>query len=161
MKETSCTGSVLSNVDIQEFISSKDIVISPMNNDNITPLGYNLSFTKFIYSINRKILTEIYEEKGELYCYIEPNDTVLIMSHEAVWISNKLVGTFHSKVGIVSQGLGHISTTLDPEWEGPLLFSLNNPTNKKIKLTIGETISGGIKYKSFVTLILYTLITTP
>lgn len=93
-----------------------------------------------------------------LYCYVEPNDTVLILTQEAVWVSNNIAGTFHSKVGIVSIGFGHISTTLDPNWEGPLLISLNNPTKKRLKLVIGEEKPEGNKYKSFITLIFYKMI---
>ncbi|MFE4430888.1 hypothetical protein ACFRH9_28615 [Peribacillus butanolivorans] len=147
---------VLSDNDILEKIESKEIVICPFNEDNLSPVGYNLSFTKFIYSIKNNLLTKIEKDEAanELYCFIEPNDTVLILTREAVWVSNKFNGTFHSKVGIVSKGFGHISTTLDPHWEGPFLISLNNPTSKKLKLCIAEDTEGGTKYNTFVTLIL-------
>lgn len=103
------------------------LVICPFNEKNLTPVGYNLSFTKFIFSTKNKLLYKVYTDKktDEVYCIIEPNDTVLILTQEAVWVSEELAGTFHSKVGIVSKGFGHISTTLDPNWEGPLLISLN------------------------------------
>ena len=149
---------VLSDVDIKEYIDKNEIVIYPYDDYNLTGLGYNLSFTKFIYSINKKTLCNIQSEGNNLFCYAEPNDTLLIISHEAVWISKSLSGTFYSKVGIVSKGFGHISTTLDPEWEGPLLFSLNNPTNQRIKFLIGNKTEDGIKYETFVTLILHKMI---
>jgi hypothetical protein len=85
--------------------------------------------------------------------YVEPNDTVLILTQEEVWVSEQIAGTFHSKVGIVSSGFGHISTTLDPNWEGPLLISLNNPTRKRLKLIIGKEEAEATNYNSFVTLI--------
>ena len=42
-------------------------------------------------------------------------------------------------------------TTLDPGWEGKLLISINNPTNKKIKFSIKKKVYGSIIYNSFVT----------
>lgn len=160
MSNEGISAGVLSDVDIKKYIQNKEILIHPFSIDKLTPLGYNLSFTKFIYSINDKMLLEISEENNKLFCHIKPHDTVLIISLEAVWISKSLMGTFHSKVGIVSKGFGHISTTLDPDWEGPLLFSLNNPTNQTLKLEIGEEKDGEIEYNTFVTLIMYKLATT-
>ena len=61
------------------------------------------------------------------------------------------MGTFHSKVKIVSNGFGHISTTLDPDWKGPLLIALNNPSSRRIKLVI----SSNGKPVPFVTLMFY------
>lgn len=151
---------MLSDYDIKESIKNNEIVICPFNKEKLTPLGYNLSFTKFILSTKNKLLYKIQTDKKthELYCIVEPNDTILILTQEAVWVSEKMAGTFHSKVGIVSKGFGHISTTLDPNWEGPLLISLNNPTKQKIKLVIGKDGEDGIKYKTFVTLIFYRMV---
>ena len=151
---------LLSDVDIQKFIDKRKISITPFNESNLTPVGYNLTFTKFIYSVNKDLLIKIEkdEKTRENYCFIPQNDTVLILTNEAVWVSEEIAGTFHSKVGIVSKGFGHIGTTLDPKWEDPLLISLNNPTKNRIKLIISSEEMGVQKYKSFVTLILYKML---
>jgi len=152
----------LSDVDISEYIKEKKIVIWPIEDDNLTAVGYNLTPTEFIFSINNRLLVSIINNGHEKYCYIEPHDTVLILTREAVWVSKEIAGTFHSKVGIVSQGFGHISTTLDPKWQGPLLISLNNPTNQKLKFLIAKLENSSdkldFKYCSFVTLIFYRLV---
>lgn len=148
----------LSNEDI-EILLDKDIVICPYSKKNLTDIGYNLTPTEFIFSINRGLLIPIHNVNNEKYCWIEPHDTVLIITREAVWVSEKISGTFHSKVKIVSQGFGHISTTLDAFWEGPLLIALNNPTNKKLKFVIGKDEGNGFSYSSFVTLIFYRMVT--
>lgn len=150
----------LSDVDIEDYINKKQIFIHPFTVKKLTPLGYNLSFTKFIYSINDKMLLEILERDSRLFCSVKPHDTVLIISLESVWLSKNMIGTFYSKVGIVSKGFGHISTTLDPGWEGPLLFSLNNPTNQTLELEIGEEKDGEVNYNTFVTLIFEKLMST-
>ena len=68
---------------------------------------------------------------------------MLFFSKEYIKVSNSIAGTFHSKVGRVCQGLGHISTTLDPTWQGQLIISVNNPTSKEIQLELDEN-SGNI-----------------
>jgi deoxycytidine triphosphate deaminase len=148
----------LSNEDIEEILN-KDIVVWPYNKKNLTDIGYNLTPTEFIFSINNGLLVQVHNNNNEKYCWIEPHDTVLIITREAVWVSEKISGTFHSKVKIVSQGFGHISTTLDAFWEGPLLISLNNPTKKRLKFVIGRDEGNGFEYCSFVTLIFYRMVT--
>lgn len=134
----------LSDEDIIQILD-KDIVICGYDEENLTDIGYNLTPTEFIFSINRGLLVKIYNDNNQKYCYIEPNDTVLIITREAVWVSENISGTFHSKVKIVSKGFGHISTTLDAHWEGPLLISLNNPTKKRLKFVLGEDKGKGFK----------------
>lgn len=132
---------MLSDVDIRQC-RGKDIFVEPYDKDDLTPLGYNLNPSDFVYSTTRESLVP--EENG--YYQIRPNETVLILTKEYVWVSKKIAGTFHSKVGVVSLGFGHISTTLDPGWKGNLLISLNNPTTETLRLPAN---------KSFVTLIFY------
>lgn len=134
---------MFSDRDIKAYLS-KEIVIHPYSENNLTPLGYNLSPSDFVFSLQDKDL--ILEKDG--YYHIKPHDTVLILTKESVWISKKIAGTFHSKVGVVSNGFGHISTTLDPNWNGPLLISINNPTKMELKLPVDKT---------FITLIFYKL----
>lgn len=66
-----------------------------------------------------------------------------------------IAGTFHSKVRCSAMGLGNVSTTLDPNWRGKLLFSLNNPTKRKIKLVIEEKNDGARKAVGLITMVLY------
>ena len=148
----------LSDEDLKSILD-KEIVICDYSESNLTDIGYNLTPTEFIFSINEGLLVPIKDEENKKFCWIEPNDTVLILTREAVWVSEQIAGTFHSKVKIVSQGFGHISTTLDANWEGPLLISLNNPTKKRLKFVLGEYKNDGFKYSSFVTLILYRMST--
>lgn len=151
---------VLSDVDIKRSIENNEMVICPFNEDNLTPTGYNLTTTEFVFSIKNKLLCKIErDEHGNIYTFIEPHDTVLILTKEAVWISKDYIGTIHSRVGLVSKGFGHISTTIDPDWEGPLLISLNNPTNKRIRLDISSVTSEGKKHKTFATVVFYKTIT--
>lgn len=125
-------GSTLSNIDIEQAIESGDIFITPYNRLQLQPSGYNLTPTRFFYSTKKKRLLPVHETEEETYVIIDKNDTVLVRTRETIVVSPRLSGAFYSKVKVVSQGFGHVSTTLDPEWEGQLLISLNNPTNKKL-----------------------------
>lgn len=151
---------VLSDVDIRKAIENLDILITPFDESKLTPLGYNLTPTRFIFSIKRRTIEKIRNEKGLEYVMIRPNDTVLVLSRESLFVSSKIMGTFHSKVGMVSKGFGHVSTTLDPFWEGPLLFAINNPTAKRIKLPIQKVIKDNNKifHYSFITVIFQSLL---
>lgn len=148
----------LSDEDIGKLLD-RDIVICGYSEKNLTDIGYNLTPTEFVFSTNNGMLVPIYNSSNQKFCWVNPNDTVLILTREAVWVSESISGTFHSKVKLVSHGFGHISTTLDALWEGPLLISLNNPTKKKLKFVLGEDTGNGFEYCSFVTLIFYRMVT--
>lgn len=160
---------MLSNVEILAAIERGEIAIATFdptneNDSRLTPAGFNFSFTKFIVSMNDKMFYRIYEDepedgKSNLYFIIGAGDTALALTKESIWVSKKYAGTFHSKVRYVSQGLGHISTTLDPGWMGQLLISVNNPNRRSIKVNIGQKdcATGEITYATFLTLCLYKL----
>ena len=133
---------MLSGNDIIKYIVSGDIKIYPFDKKNLTGIGYNLSTTYFAFSVTQGLLLTVYEKiiqhKVKHYVYIPKNDTVLFFSKEYISVSNKIAGIFESKVSRVCQGLGHISTTLDPTWHGQLIISVNNPTSRDIKFELDE-----------------------
>jgi deoxycytidine triphosphate deaminase len=142
----------LTDTDIGSLID-KEIVIHPYNIDNLTPVGYNISFSEFIYSLATRTFVNIIDNgKEPAYFIIKPNETVLVLSNETIWVSKNIGGTFHSKVSIVTKGLGHVSTTLDPGWHGQLLIPVNNPTKRKIQIPI-RNVKG--VFATFITLVLY------
>ena len=136
---------MLSRDDIRLALTEGHLKIFPFESKNLTGIGYNLSTTDFAFSINQGILLTIHhkitDDGVERYVTIPANDTALFFSKEYIEIDHTLAGTFHSKVFRVSEGLGHISTTLDPTWKGQLLISINNPTSKGIKFDLDK--SGG------------------
>lgn len=145
-------GGTLSDVDIQRELKDGKIFIAPYDNDQLQPAGYNLTPTNFFYSTKKKKFLMVHKDEEETYVIIDKNDTVLVMTRESIAISPSLTGAFYSKVKIVSEGFGHVSTTLDPNWEGQLLISLNNPTNRKLKFSIEKNVYGKRIHNSFVTL---------
>lgn len=127
---------MLSRDDIKRAMVEGHIKIYPFTPSNLTGIGYNLTTTHFAFSINQGILLTVFSKtensKTTHFVVIPPNDTILFFTKEYIEVDNRIAGTFHSKVARVSEGLGHLSTTLDPTWKGQLLLSINNPTNKPI-----------------------------
>jgi len=126
--------------------------------ERLTPAGFNFSFSKLIISkMNHELVPLTVGKDSEVFFNLASGDMALALTNESIWVSRFLAGTFHSKVSYVSQGLGHISTTLDPGWKGQLLIAINNPYSDDIKVVIGEKKDTGIKYSTFITLCLYKL----
>lgn len=125
--------SYFSDKDIKKALN-KDIVIEPFDAACLTPIGYDFRIGDYVFSLEHGLLEVV---NG---CYeLPPKSTIQVLTKEALWVSSRIAGTFHSKVSLVSRGLSHISTTLDPQWYGPLLITFRNNTDKIIKMKPGDT----------------------
>lgn len=113
-----------------------------------------MQVSDIIISTRSGLPLKIYTSGQYRYVDVPANDTVLITTVESIFVGPQIMGTFHSRVSIVSQGFGHISTTLDPTWCGPLLIAVNNPSNRKKRFVISD--SSGTH--SLATLVFYRLI---
>lgn len=80
----------------------------------------------------------------QLYTYIPPRDTALVLSKEYLQIPEYMSGNVYSRVSTVSSGLGHISTTIDPLWKGALLIAISNPSSEPIKLMLQDGPEGSV-----------------
>jgi deoxycytidine triphosphate deaminase len=126
----------LSDQDIKRELG-KNILIYPFKRENLKNASYNLTASKLAWSLQTK--ESIYsqdesdhEMPGKII--IKPQTTALIETHETIWVNSKICGTYHSKVSWVSKGLGHIATTLDPEYIGPSLITVHNHSNISIEI---------------------------
>lgn len=133
---------MLSRDDIVQRIEEGRLRIFPLERESLTGIGYNLSPTYFVFSLNRGALLPVRAETSdsgeEHFVDIPPTDTVLFFTREFVSVDKSLAGTFHSKVSTVSDGFGHVSTTLDPTWQGQLLVSISNPTSKYLEFNLDK-----------------------
>lgn len=132
--------SLLTDIDIRKILN-EDIIIEPFNEGSLTPIGYDFSVGDFIFSLQRRLL----QSQGGKY-EIQPKETIQVLTAEALWVSGRIAGTFHSKVSLVSKGFSHISTTLDPLWKGRLLITFTNNSDRILTLGQGD---------KFVTLLFY------
>lgn len=131
------------------------VMIAPFQESNAKGIGYNLSPSEMVYSVDKKGLLSIRSKGNERYVIVKPGDTVLLLSYEYVRVDSNYAGTFHARVRNLANGLGSISTTLDPNWRGMLLFALNNPTKRKIKLVLSVKNDGREEPRDLVTLVLW------
>jgi deoxycytidine triphosphate deaminase len=69
---------------------------------------------------------------------LPPRSTVIVATNESIWVSHNIAGTYHSKVKLVSKGIGHIGTTLDPDFLGVALIALHNLSESEVSLEPGE-----------------------
>lgn len=96
----------------------------------------------------KKGQSAIVGDKNNKYLILLPHTTTIIETSEVLSVSNRIGGTFHSKVGVVNQGIGDTSTMLGPCFSGHLMFSLHNISDEVRTLKVGDT---------FVSLIFYYL----
>ncbi|MDB9430844.1 deoxycytidine deaminase [Microcystis aeruginosa CS-555/01A07] len=122
---------MLNNKDIQDELSAwaNKPQVNGLNIDNfepnsLTPVGYDLRVGYQGFSWKRKKIINIQEQKS---IQIDPDDTVVIYTFESISLSMNISGTIHSIVRrVVIDGLSHISTTVDPGWNGQLLIAIHN-----------------------------------
>lgn len=125
---------MLSNFSIAKELN-KNIFIYPLITDNIRGATVNLTASEHAWSL--KTRDKIYDND---VIKIPAHDTALIETNENIHVTKKIAGTYHSKVQLVSRGLGHIGTTLDPTWFGHSLIALHNNTDDPIEIKRNESI---------------------
>jgi deoxycytidine triphosphate deaminase len=129
--------SVLSNVDIQnELTNTKDIRIFPLDLSNIKSSTYNLTASEYAWSLGLE-KSIFNHDLGVIQ--IPPHDTGLIATKEVIWVSERICGTYHSKVTIATEGGGHIGTTLDSTWLGHSIIAVHNHTKNTIEIGVDKT----------------------
>lgn len=134
--------SVLSYQDIIRELG-KGIYFHPLKPGSVKDCDLCLTAGECAYSLqDEKPLTICTEQnqKGEEQKYfdIPKNDTALVWTSEAIWLSNKFRGPLYSVVKRVSKGLGHIGTRVNPEWSNVLCIALHNVSSKPIRIYVGD-----------------------
>lgn len=115
----------------------KNIFIYPTNHLIIKGASIDLTASKYAWSMKTK--KSIYNSV-QRKIVIPPNDTAIIFTNEVLYVTNKIAGTYHSKVSFTAEGLGHIGTSLDPEVIGPSKITIHNHNNKEFVINVNHTI---------------------
>lgn len=140
---------VLSNIDIEKELVKGNILIFPFSKENLKGASYNLTASHLAWKIPEKegdSYKSAYDEiKNKVIIY--GKSTVLLVTNETIWVSERIAGTYHSKVRVVSQGTGHIGTTLDPGYMGVSVIAVHNHTEKDIELIPGESTFASIVFQ--------------
>lgn len=135
--------SVLSDRDIIDELIRGNILFYPFNKESLKGSVLGLTASKFAYSIkNQDILKIEYDvNSNKFYFVIDEGDTVLIFTNECIALNDFYCGTIHSKVLMVSKGLGHIGTKVNPGWSGILSIPIHNLSIHKNKIYVDEVIA--------------------
>ena len=72
---------------------------------------------------------------------IPSRKTAIIWTNESVFVNNYLCGTIHSQVKLVSQGIGHLGTRVNPNYGGVMAIALHNLSDNDIEIKVGDTIA--------------------
>lgn len=123
------------------------LVITPFFSESLTPVGYDLCVGSPYATSNKAGIREL--EKGESLV-IAPGSTALITTLENIQMpqSRIISGLIESKVTKVSEGLSHISTTVDADWKGNLLIAMHNHSTEEVSLEYGETFCTMVLFKN-------------
>ena len=127
-----------------------DFVIFPWKSDLVSPTGYDLTIgVAATITTNGLTLSMSGREKGPMSIIVPSNGKLLILSRESVWLSERVLGTLHSRGSLAAKGLLLNSTTVDPNWQGPMTFLLHNVSDSEVILD---------PEKPFVTLVLHSVL---
>lgn len=111
---------------------------SPIKNQSLFSLTKTSTHNNPIkIAPNRSSVVEINE--NEKYIILFPHSTTLIETVEVLSVGNNIGGTYHSKVGLVSQGIGHIGTMVGPNFSGESLIALHNISDDLITIKCGDS----------------------
>lgn len=142
--------SVLSEWDIINELG-RGIFIYPLKDKDHSIRGCCLCLTAseyaYTFSINQRTqhkeplhLIEK-DSDGNKLIKIPARKTAIVWTNESVFLCNYLCGSLHSKVNLVSQGIGHIGTRVNPNYGGTLAIALHNLSDNDIPIKVGETIA--------------------
>lgn len=90
------------------------------------------------YVINER-QSAVIEHNNQKYVIVFPLSSTLIETQEVIAVSNRIGGTYHSKVSLVSKGACHIGTYLEPNYRGHSLVTVQNLSENIIVLCVGAT----------------------
>lgn len=133
-------GQLSKNDIISEQEKPDGLKISPFKHRYLKNASYDVSPTIIALSTKTGMLETVYRDKKypyKYYIYVKAKDTVLSVTREFISVPSNIAGSVVSRVSSVSEGFGHVSTSIDPNWKGALLIALGNPTNKPIKIYVG------------------------
>jgi deoxycytidine triphosphate deaminase len=137
--------SILSDIEIKQLIEAElddeKLLINPFEEDCLTPMGYDLRVGGYYKTYKNETKPPQRINEGETIT-IKSGETALIDTIERVCMPrNCSIGALLvSRVSQVNRGLSHISTKIDPNWDGTLKIAVSNFSKKNIELKYKEKI---------------------
>lgn len=125
-----------------ERFTDKLFVIHPMREENVTGVGYDLTIGYYLKIIDDQIDSkeqgEVTDQSNLLTLELEPHSSLLIVTKEHAYLSNRIAGQIHIRATYAAQGIFMNSTTVDPCWNGQQVFLMSNLSLGKVKIPLNE-----------------------
>jgi deoxycytidine triphosphate deaminase len=136
--------SVLSDSDIIRELG-KGIFFYPLKQGSIKACDICLTASEYAYAIGIQQRLVVKSEPSKEAAKVEQkffevpsHETALVWTDESVYLSNRFRGPLYSIVGLVSKGIGHIGTRVNPCWSGALCIALHNVSDKPLRINIRD-----------------------
>lgn len=124
----------------------KGILLHPLKPGSIKACNICLTASEYAYAIGRDerlpIMMQVNPNnpnEEQKYFELPPRDTTLVWTDESLWLSSYLCSTIHSRVELVSKGMGHIGTRVNPWWLGVLCIAFHNLSDTPRRLYVRNT----------------------
>jgi dCTP deaminase len=108
----------LSDAEIRDALSAKNLVIDPLGETSLNPAGYDLRLSAEVA--------------------LAPSEHRLVATMERVELGPDLVGILHIRSSLAREGILASLALVDPGFRGQLTISLFNSGRKMIQLKAGE-----------------------
>jgi dCTP deaminase len=109
----------LSDITIKRLLEHKEIEITPFNESNLTPAGYDLG--------------------SEENILIKPGEHRLIATREKIRLSPNVLGILHIRSSFAREGLFASLALVDPGFNGQLTIALLNASKTNLRINYGES----------------------
>lgn len=106
-----------------------------------------LTASEYAYTFNIDQQTQqkqtllLKDQQDNKFIKIPSRKTAIIWTNESVFVDNYLCGAIHSQVKLVSQGIGHLGTRVNPNYGGVMAIALHNLSDNDIQIKVGDTIA--------------------
>ncbi len=129
---------ILNYQQIVQAVEKKQIVIEPFQEENVQAASYDMRVGKQGATVSRKKLLDLEKER---YLMLEPGDTGIIVSLEAIHLDHQHTGRFGLRSKYTRKGL--IASTgpqIDPGFEGRIILTITNLSLKAVVLPYKEAL---------------------
>jgi dCTP deaminase len=109
----------LSDVTIKKLVEHREIEITPFNESNLTPAGYDLGSAEDIT--------------------IKPGENRLVATREKIELSPNMLGILHIRSSFAREGLFASLALVDPGFKGQLTIALLNTSKTNLRINRGES----------------------
>lgn len=122
--------------------------------NNITGSSVDVTFDSFqqTYCLNQR---QFLPKRGKwkrpedsgYYIEVPPKSTVTVWTREWLRTSKVIAAVIQSKVSNVLYGFSHVSTTINPNWDGELLITFTNTLDEPLRLDHGDTLASIVFFR--------------